>query len=243
MRVNQGQEFVIGVYTLSPKNFGALIFSYHEGGKLMYAGRTRNGFTPAAREQLFEKFHGVETLACPFPAGETGGALGPGAYGREDGGMPPAAAGAGRTIRCRGVDSGRLSPSFTFLRAPGGRRMPVSAGWGPAWARRLIEGQVRGGQPALGRKQEAALSFPQHEVEMQQSGRLENDGGTENACRAQEKGARAGNGTISRVQLGSTLATAIEDQQLMPDQHGFGDNGTESAWLRQSRHGDDQMNE
>lgn len=29
----------------------------------------------------------------------------------------------------------------------------------------------------------------------------------------------------------------------MPDQHGFGDNGTESTRLRQSGQGDDQMNE
>ena len=78
---------------------------------------------------------------------------------------------------------------------------------------------------------------------MQQSGRFENDGGTEKACRVQEKGAQAGDDAIGRLQVGGTLAAAIEDQQLMPDQHGFGDNGTESAWLCQSRHGDDQMNE
>ena len=33
------------------------------------------------------------------------------------------------------------------------------------------------------------------------------------------------------------------DEQLMPDQHGFGDNGTDSARRRQSGQGDDQMNE
>ena len=47
MRVNQGQEFVIAGYTPSGKNFDALIFGYYEGDNLMYAGRTRNGFTPA----------------------------------------------------------------------------------------------------------------------------------------------------------------------------------------------------
>jgi ATP-dependent DNA ligase len=66
MRVNQGQEFVIGGYTPSPKNFDALIFGYYEGGKLMYAARTRNGFTPASREQLFKKLRGLETSDCPF---------------------------------------------------------------------------------------------------------------------------------------------------------------------------------
>jgi bifunctional non-homologous end joining protein LigD len=35
MRVNQGQEFVIGGYTLSDKNFDALIIGYYEKGKLL----------------------------------------------------------------------------------------------------------------------------------------------------------------------------------------------------------------
>src|ERR1700682_2231737 len=45
MRVNQGQELVIGGYTPSDKNFDALIIGYYEKGKLLYAARTRNGFT------------------------------------------------------------------------------------------------------------------------------------------------------------------------------------------------------
>jgi ATP-dependent DNA ligase len=66
MRVNQGQEFVIGGYTPSPKNFDALIFGYYEGKKLMYVARTRNGFTPASREKLFRQFKGLEIGQCPF---------------------------------------------------------------------------------------------------------------------------------------------------------------------------------
>jgi bifunctional non-homologous end joining protein LigD len=46
MRVNQGQEFVIGGYTPSPRNFDALVIGYYEGKKLIYTARTRNGFTP-----------------------------------------------------------------------------------------------------------------------------------------------------------------------------------------------------
>src|SRR2546421_6643320 len=46
--------------------------------------------------------------------------------------------------------------------------------------------------PAPGRKQHAVLSSAQHVMEMQQSGRLQNDGGAENACRAHEKGAQTG---------------------------------------------------
>src|SRR6476620_1812364 len=46
MRVNRAQEFVIGGYTVGTKAFDALIFGYYEGGRLIYAARTRNGFTP-----------------------------------------------------------------------------------------------------------------------------------------------------------------------------------------------------
>jgi hypothetical protein len=96
--------------------------------------------------------------------------------------------------------------------------------------------------PAFGRKQHAVLSFPQQTVEMQQSGRLQNDGGTENACRAYEKGTQTGDNPIGGAQVGCTLAAPIEDQELMPDQRGFGNNGADSARPCQSGYGDDQMN-
>jgi bifunctional non-homologous end joining protein LigD len=66
MRVNRGQEFVIGGYTAGSKTFDALILGYHEGDRLLYAARTRNGLTPAARQQLFRKFRGLEIEECPF---------------------------------------------------------------------------------------------------------------------------------------------------------------------------------
>ena len=66
MRVNQGQEFVIGGYTASAKNFDALIFGYYKENQLIYAARTRNGFTPASREKLFRQFRGMEISQCPF---------------------------------------------------------------------------------------------------------------------------------------------------------------------------------
>src|SRR5437016_5843358 len=84
--------------------------------------------------------------------------------------------------------------------------------------------------PALGRKQHAVLSSPQHVMEMQQSGRLQNDGGAENACRAHEKGAQSGDDTIRGAQIGRTLAAAIEDPQLMFDEHRLGNDGTEASW-------------
>ena len=66
MRINRGQEFVIGGYTIGTKSFDALIFGYYQGGRLMYVARTRNGFTPALRQQLFRKFRPLEIPDCPF---------------------------------------------------------------------------------------------------------------------------------------------------------------------------------
>jgi bifunctional non-homologous end joining protein LigD len=66
MRINQGQEFVIGGYTVGSRTFDALIFGYYEGDRLIYAARTRNGFTPAVRQKLFEKLRPLEFAACPF---------------------------------------------------------------------------------------------------------------------------------------------------------------------------------
>jgi ATP-dependent DNA ligase len=66
MRVNRGQEFVIGGYTHGTKTFDALIFGYYEADRLIYVARTRNGFTPATRARLFRRFKGLEINECPF---------------------------------------------------------------------------------------------------------------------------------------------------------------------------------
>jgi ATP-dependent DNA ligase len=66
MRVNQGQEFVIGGYTVGGPTFDALVFGYYEGGRLIYAARTRNGFTPKLRAELMKRFKPLESKECPF---------------------------------------------------------------------------------------------------------------------------------------------------------------------------------
>ena len=66
MRVNRGQELVIGGYTIGTRTFDALIIGYYEGDRLVYASRTRNGFTPALRQQLSRKFGALEIPDCPF---------------------------------------------------------------------------------------------------------------------------------------------------------------------------------
>jgi bifunctional non-homologous end joining protein LigD len=57
---------VIGGYTPGGRNFDALIFGHYEGERLVYVARTRNGFTPALRAQLYERFRKLEIGECPF---------------------------------------------------------------------------------------------------------------------------------------------------------------------------------
>ena len=65
--INREQPpLVIAGYTLGARNFDAIIFGYYAGGKLMYAGRTRSGFTPASRDQLFKRFQSLAAAECPF---------------------------------------------------------------------------------------------------------------------------------------------------------------------------------
>lgn len=65
-RVNRGQEFVIGGYFPGAHGFDSLIVGYYEGDKLMYVARTRNGFVPASRRQVFSRLKHLETATCPF---------------------------------------------------------------------------------------------------------------------------------------------------------------------------------
>jgi hypothetical protein len=79
----------------------------------------------------------------------------------------------------------------------------------------VLVGSLRARPTAVPRrKQHAVLSFAQR---MQQSGRLQNDGGTKHTRRAHEQRAQAGDDPIRGTQVGCTLAPAIEDHQLMPD--------------------------
>jgi bifunctional non-homologous end joining protein LigD len=108
MRVNQGQEFVIGGYTPSPKNFDALIFGYYEGERLLYVARTRNGFTPRSREELFRHLQKLETPKCPFanlPEARSG-RWGQGLNCGQNGGVPLGSASSCWAVRVRRVDPG-----------------------------------------------------------------------------------------------------------------------------------------
>ncbi len=65
-RVKLGQEFVIGGYFPGPHGIDSLIVGYYDGNKLMYVARTRNGFVPASRRQVFSKLKHLVTPICPF---------------------------------------------------------------------------------------------------------------------------------------------------------------------------------
>jgi DNA ligase D-like protein (predicted ligase) len=64
-RINQGQEFVIGGYTLG-NPIDALIVGYYQDGKLLYAAKIRNGFVPHLRQEVANRLKGLESNSCPF---------------------------------------------------------------------------------------------------------------------------------------------------------------------------------
>jgi DNA ligase D-like protein (predicted ligase) len=66
MPIGGGQEFVIGGYTPSSKNFDALLVGYYEGDTLMFAAKVRNGFVPAMRDTVFHHFEKLRIKTCPF---------------------------------------------------------------------------------------------------------------------------------------------------------------------------------
>ena len=100
MRINRGQEFVIGGYTIGGATFDALVFGYHEGDKLIYAARTRNGFTPKLRGELLKKFKPLEIEGVPVceSSGEKGRSMGRRSHSSEAEGVPVAQAAAGSTV-------------------------------------------------------------------------------------------------------------------------------------------------
>ena len=65
-KVNRGQELVIGGYTPSGRNFDAILVGYYDDDRLIYVARVRNGFVPASRQALFDRFAGLELDSCPF---------------------------------------------------------------------------------------------------------------------------------------------------------------------------------
>jgi bifunctional non-homologous end joining protein LigD len=66
MRLNLGQEFVIGGFTPGTIGFDSLVVGFYEGEKLLYAARVRAGFVPASRRNVFARLKPLITTVCPF---------------------------------------------------------------------------------------------------------------------------------------------------------------------------------
>jgi bifunctional non-homologous end joining protein LigD len=66
-KVNQGQEVVIGGYKPSGKNhFDNLAVGYYDGDRLIFIAKIKNGFTPAMKDEIYERVKPYETKTCPF---------------------------------------------------------------------------------------------------------------------------------------------------------------------------------
>jgi len=65
-KTNKGQELVIGGYKPGPNGFDYLLVGYYEGKDLIFIAKVRNGFTPALRREVAQKFANLRTADCPF---------------------------------------------------------------------------------------------------------------------------------------------------------------------------------
>jgi bifunctional non-homologous end joining protein LigD len=66
MRINVGQEFVIGGFTPGAYGFDAVIVGFYEKGKPIYVARVRAGFVPSLRRELYARLAPLISDKCPF---------------------------------------------------------------------------------------------------------------------------------------------------------------------------------
>jgi hypothetical protein len=78
-------------------------------------------------------------------------------------------------------------------------------------------------------------------MKMQQSRGLQDDGGPQNARRPHHESAQTGDDAIGRPKIGSPLPTAIQNQDLMSQQHGLGNHRPEATGLTNADNSDDRM--
>ena len=80
-------------------------------------------------------------------------------------------------------------------------------------------------------------------MKAQESRRLQNKGRTDQPGRLNEQRAPTGDEAIREEEIGGALAGAMEDQELMFDEEGLGNYGTDAARPRQSGDGREEMDE
>ena len=65
-KVNRGQELVIGGYMPGKNHFDSLLVGYYDGGRLLFIGKVKNGFTAHTKNEVFAAFKGLGAKTCPF---------------------------------------------------------------------------------------------------------------------------------------------------------------------------------
>ena len=65
-KTNKGQELVIGGYKPGSNGFDYLLVGYYEGKDLIFIAKIRNGFTPALRREVAQRFPRLRIAKCPF---------------------------------------------------------------------------------------------------------------------------------------------------------------------------------
>ena len=66
LRLNSGQELVIGGYIPGAQGVDSIIVGYYRGSELVYVARVRNGFVPATRRLVLAKLRPLMAPTCPF---------------------------------------------------------------------------------------------------------------------------------------------------------------------------------
>jgi bifunctional non-homologous end joining protein LigD len=67
LKVNKGQELVIGGFRAGHNNFDNLAVGYYDQrDRLIFIAKIKNGFTPSLKKQIFEQLLEIETKTCPF---------------------------------------------------------------------------------------------------------------------------------------------------------------------------------
>ncbi len=66
MRLNIGQEFVIGSFTPGSHGIDALVVGFYSRDALMYTARVRAGLVPATRRELFARVKPLIVELRPF---------------------------------------------------------------------------------------------------------------------------------------------------------------------------------
>lgn len=66
LKTEQTDEFIVGGYIPSARNFEELVVGRWEGKRLLFMESVRNGFRPHSRTEVFRRIEPLTMDACPF---------------------------------------------------------------------------------------------------------------------------------------------------------------------------------